>query len=150
MKFLFYFSAIFFSSQSFGQSPILNYEIGHFVDINKQLIKGYSDFDYEPEKSLNVSYVINDNFTDGFYFDKEGLKIKGILKYSMKDRDLKFKLNKEDVEKSIKADECKGYIIGVDTFSVVKNVEIIGFFGDTTSENGEFAEIMESVSGMTF
>jgi hypothetical protein len=150
MKFSFYLLAILFSCQSFGQNPIPNYEIGHFVDLNKQLIKGYSDFDYESEHSLNVSYVINDNFTDGFYFDKEGLKIKGILKYSMKDRDLKFKLNKDDVEKSIKADECKGYVIGVDTFAVVKNVEIIGFFGDTTSENGEFAEIMERVSGMTF
>jgi hypothetical protein len=150
MKFLFYFLAITFSCLSFGQSPIPNYEIGYFVDLNRQLIKGYSDFDYEAENSLSVSYVSNDNFTEGFYFDKEGLKIKGVLKYSMKGRDLKFKLNKEDIEKSIKADECKGYVIGVDTFSVVKNVEIIGFFGDTTSENGEFAEIMERVSNMTF
>jgi hypothetical protein len=139
-----------FSCLSFGQNPIPNYEIGHFVDINRQLIKGYSDFDYEPEKSLDVSYVIGDNFTDGYYVDKVGSKIKGLLKYSIKDRDLKFKFKKDDDEKSIKVDECNGYVIGVDTFSVVKNVEITGLFGDSTSENGEFAEIMEKVTSMIF
>lgn len=139
-----------FNCQSFGQNAIPNYEIGHFVDLNKQLINGYSDFDYEPEKSLNVSYVIGDNFTDGYYINKEGVRIKGLLKYEIKDRNLKFKLKKEDDEKSIKADECNGYVIGVDSFSVLKNVYIFRTFGDSPSENGEFAEYMGKVGDMTF
>lgn len=83
-----------FSCLSFGQNSMPNYEIGYFVDINRQLIKGYFDFDYEPEKALDVSYVIGDNFMDGYYVDKVGSKIKGLLKYSIKDRDLIFKLKK--------------------------------------------------------
>jgi hypothetical protein len=139
-----------FSCLSFGQNSMPNYEIGYFVDINRQLIKGYFDFDYEPEKALDVSYVIGDNFMDGYYVDKVGSKIKGLLKYSIKDRDLKFKLKKEDDAKSIKADECKGYVIGVDSFAVLKNVYIFRTFGDSPSENGEFAEFMGKVDDMTF
>jgi hypothetical protein len=150
MKFLFYFFAMLFSCLSFGQNPIPNYEIGHFVDINRQLINGYSDFDYEPEKTLDVAYVIGDNFTDGYYIDNNGSKIKGLLKYSIQERDLKFKLGKDDPEKSIVADECNGYIIGVDSFAVVRNVDIVGVFGDSPSKKGEFAEFMGKVDGISF
>lgn len=150
MKFLFYLLAMTFSCLSFGQNPIPNYEIGHFVDINRQLIKGYSDFDYEPEKTLDVSYVIGENFTDGYYIDNKGLKIKGLLKYSVQDRDLKFKLDKDDTEKSIVADESNGYVIGVDSFAVVKNVDIVGVFGDSPSKKVEFAEFMSKVDGISF
>jgi hypothetical protein len=150
MKFLFYLLAMTFSYLSYGQNSIPNYEIGYFVDINKQLINGYSDFNYEPEKALHVSYVIGDNFTDGYYFDKKGTKINGLLKYSMQNRDLKFKLKTDDDEKSIIADECNGYVIGVDSFSVVKNVDIIGMFGDSPSKKGEFAEYMGKVDDISF
>jgi hypothetical protein len=150
MKSLFYFLVITLSFNSFGQNLIPNYQIGDFVDYNKKIINGYYDFDYSPKTSLKVSYETNDNFTQGYYFDINGAKVYGLLKYSQSDRNLKFKMNEDDVEKSIKADETNGYIIGIDTFSVVKNVEIIGLFGGKISKKGEFAANIESIEGMKF
>lgn len=150
MKKLFYLLVILFSCSSIGQNRIKNYEIGCYVDYNKKNINGFYDFDYEPKTSLNVSYQASENFTKGYYFDVNGVKVDGLLKYSQTDRDLKFKLKENDNEISIKADESKGYIIGVDTFSVVKNVIVIGVFGNKLSNKSEFAENMESIGGMKF
>ena len=150
MKKLIYFFAITFSCGLFGQNLIKNYEIGCFVDYNKKIINGYYDFDYGPKTALNVSYSANENFAKGYYFDKDGLRINGLLKYSQSDRELKFKLDDNDIEKSIKAEESRGYIIGIDTFSVVKNVVIIGLFGEKMSNKSEFAENIENVAGIKF
>lgn len=150
MKSFFSILIITLSFNSFGQNLIPNYQIGSFIDYNKKIINGYYDFNYSPKISLKVSYESNENFAQGFYFDVNGLKVNGLLKYSLSDRDLKFKLNEADIEKSIKADETNGYIIGIDTFSVVKNVEIIGLFGGKTSKKGEFAANIENIGGMKF
>lgn len=150
MKSLFYFLVITLSFNSFGQNLIPNYQIGNFIDYNKKIINGYYDIDYAPKTALKVSYESNENFTRGYYFDINGEKVIGLLKYSQSDRDLKFKLNEEDIEKSLKADETNGYIIGIDTFSVVKNVEILGLLGGKISKKGEFASNIESIEGMKF
>ena len=150
MKNIYCLLVLTFSFSSFSQNGISNYEIGHFVDFNEQLINGYFDFDYEPEKSLNVNYVSSENFAVGYYYDKEGVKINGLLKYSLEDRSLTFKSIDVNSQRTIKADDCKGYVINVDTFSVVKNVEIIGVFGSRISNSGEFAENIENVDGMKF
>lgn len=110
MKKLYYLTAIFFSCSSFGQNLIKNYEIGCYVDYNKKIINGYHDFDYGPKTTLNVSYTAKENFAKGYYFDKDGLKINGLLKFSQGDRELKFKLNEIDSEKSIKAEESKAHV----------------------------------------
>ena len=150
MKRLFYFLVITFSCNSFGQHLIPNYQVGNFIDYNKKIINGYYDFDYEPKISLKVSYETSENFAQGYYLDVNGAKVNGLLKYSQSDRELKFKLYEKDIEKSIKADETNGYIIGIDTFSVVKNVEIIGLFGGKISKKGEFAANIESIGGKKF
>ena len=150
MKRLFYFLVITLSFNSFGQHLIPNYQIGNFIDYNQKIINGYYDIDYAPKTALKVSYESNENFTRGYYFDINGEKVIGLLKYSKNDRDLKFKLNEADAEKSIKADETNGYIIGIDTFSVVKNVEILGLLGGKISKKGEFATNIESIEGMKF
>jgi TonB family protein len=150
MKKLFYFFIIFYSCSSIGQNNIKNYEIGRFVDYNKKVIDGYLDIGYEPKAILNVSYNSSENFTKGFYWDNEEKKVEGLLKYSQIDRTLNFKLNEEDLEKSIKADESKGFVIGIDTFSVVKNVIVIGLFGDKLTDKSEFAENIENFDGMQF
>ena len=150
MKNLYYLAAIIFSCSSFGQNSIKNYEIGCYVDYNKKIINGYHDFDYAPKTTLNISYTAKENFAKGYYFDKDGLKINGLLKYSQGDRELKFKLNENDREKSIKADESNGYVIGIDTFSVVKNVIVIGLLGDKLTDKSEFAENIETVAGIKF
>jgi hypothetical protein len=150
MKTLLYLLVVTFSCCINGQSITTNYEIGSFVDYNKKIISGYFDFDYEPKTSLNVIYSSAGSFEKGIYYDNNGLKVSGLLKYSQSDRALKFKLNEKDEEKSIKADESNGYIIGIDTFSVVKNVMVEGVFGDRISGKSEFAEKIENVAGMQF
>ncbi len=140
--------SVFFSS--FGQTLIPNYEIGSFIDYNKKVINGYYDFDYEPKAKLNVTYQAGENFAKGFYLDSEGKKVIGLLKYSHNDRELKFKLYEKDFEKSIEAIDTKGYVIGIDTSSVVDNVLIMGNFGDKLSKNAEFAERIETIDRVTF
>jgi disulfide oxidoreductase YuzD len=148
---LYFYVAIMFCSSTFGQQLIPNYEIGRWVDYNKKPINGYYDFDYESQAPINIEHDAIENFTKGYYFDNSGLKVYGLLKYSQADRELKFKLKEEDIEKSLKADETKGYIIGIDTFSVVKNVMVAGFFsGYKLSNKNEFAENIENIAGMLF
>lgn len=142
MKGLFYLLVITISFNSFGQNLIPNYQIGNFIDYNKKIINGYYDFDYEPKISLKVSYETSENFAQGIYSDINGLQVNGLLKYSRTDRDLKFKLNEADIEKSIKADDTNGYTIGIDTFSVVKNVEILGLLGGKISKKGSLLPIL--------
>jgi hypothetical protein len=150
MKILFYLLIVTFSCCINAQNITTNYEIGSFVDYNKKIISGYFDFDYEPKIALNVSYSAVENFQKGSYYDNNGLKVNGLLKYSQIDRELKFKLNEKDEEKSIKADKSNGYVIGIDTFSVVKNVIVMGVFGEKISGKVEFAENIENVAGMKF
>lgn len=150
MKNLLYLVVITCSCCIYGQNITTNYEIGNYVDYDKKIINGYLDFDYEPKTSLNVSYSAAENFANGYYCDSNGLKVTGLLKYDQKDRELKFKLNEQSGEESINADESKGYVIGVDTFSVVKNVAVIGLLGEGISDKSEFAEKIETVSGMQF
>jgi hypothetical protein len=150
MKNLYYLILLAASFSSFGQKGIPKYEIGHFVDFNEQLISGYYDFDYEPKKSLEVNYISSENFAAGYYYDKEGVKISGLLKYSLQDRSLTFRSIDVNSERTLKPGDCKGYVINVDTFSVVKNVEVFGVFGPRTSDHGEFAENIENIEGMKF
>ena len=150
MKKRYYFFTIVFCLNAFGQNLIPNYQIGNFIDYNKKRIDGYYDFDYEPKNSLKVSYKCSDNFTKGFYINADGLKVNGLLKYSDKNRELKFKLFEKDDVKSINAYETQGYVIGIDTFSVVKNVMLNGILGGRLSEKSEFAENIESIGGMKF
>ncbi|MES2240925.1 MAG: hypothetical protein V4497_11775, partial [Bacteroidota bacterium] len=150
MKKLFYLFTIFFSCSTFGQNDFKNYKIGHFVDYDKKIIDGYLDISYEPKAILNVRYNTYENFTKGYYWDNEGMKVAGLLKYSQSDRQLKFKLDENSIENSIKSEESKGFVIGIDTFSVVKNVIVIGLFGDKLTDKIEFAENMESFAGMQF
>jgi hypothetical protein len=150
MNRLFYFIAIVFSFHSFGQNLIPDYQIGNLIDYNKKMINGYYDMEYAPKTALNISYKMNENFTKGYYFDTNGAKVEGLLKYSQSNRELLFKFNEKDEEKSIKADESNGYIIGIDTFSVVKNVIVYGLFGEKISNKSEFAENIESIGGMKF
>jgi hypothetical protein len=150
MRKIFYFIAITFCIHSAGQTLIPNYEIGNFIDYNQKVINGYYDFDYEPKTKLNVSYQASENFAKGYYLDSEGKKVIGLLKYSHDDRELKFKLYEKDFEKSIEAVNTKGYVIGIDTSSVVDNVILLGNFGDKLSKNAEFAELIETIDGVKF
>ncbi len=147
MKKLFYLLAITFSCSSFGQNLIPNYEIGCYFDFNKQLINGYYDFDYEPEKSLDVSYVIEDNLTDGYYINSDGIKKTGFLKFNNPGYDLTFKSNKDDKNKEIiKVENCKNFVIGIDTMFVVPKNE---FIGENFSKN-VFVKFFEKVDGLKF
>lgn len=147
MKKLFYLLVITLSFNSFGQNLIPNYEIGCYFDYNKQLINGYSDFDYEPGKSLDVSYVMDENFTEGYYLDLDGVKNTGFLKFSSEKYGLKFKLNLEDKnEELIKAENCNGFVIGKDTLFIVRKND----FSDDQLSNDVFAQFMDKFEKLKF
>ena len=150
MKKLIVFLVIYSSLDVYGQIEYDNYQIGNFIDINKNVINGYYDFDYEPDKSLNVAYSIGKDFTTGYYYDLDGVKHVGVLKYTQNNTFFKFKSGEEEKEKTIKPDECIGYVIGVDSFAVIENFDVQRDMGAFHTDKREYAEVVESFNGYTF
>lgn len=132
------------------QGLIPNYQIGCGFDVAHQLIEGYFDIDYEPIKSLKISYTIGDNYTPGYYYDLNNDKISGLLKYSQFNTYFKFKPNINSSEKTIHPEECNGYVIGVDTFTVIQNFPVQRDLGAFQSDKKEFAEVIEEFNDLTF
>lgn len=139
---------LFYNAQ--GQNHLDNYMIGNYFDFNGQLIDGFYDFSYAPEKSLNVSYTINTDYTPGYYYTREGLKIEGWLKYAHSSTSFKFIADDDDKPKKIKADECNGYVIGVDSFAVIENFDVQRSLGAFHSDRREFAEVVDKAGSLTF
>ena len=141
-------SILFHNSQ--GQNSVDNYNIGYYFDFNKQPIDGYYDFSYEPEKSLNVNYKIGVDYSPGYYYTREGEKVKGWLKCSQNNTYFKFKSNENDKAKTIKPDQCDGYVIGIDSFAVIENFNVQRNLGAFHSDDREYAEVIEKVGTLTF
>ena len=146
---LFFLSFLLFVNSQ-AQDEQDNYRVGHYFDLNKQPIDGYYDFDYEPKKSLKVSFTIGESYTPGYYYTREGLKKEGWLRYSASNSYFKFKKDNNDKEHTIKPDECNGYVIGADSFAVIQNFDIQRDLGGFHTAYREFAEVIDKVGNFTF
>ena len=132
------------------QNPMKNYELGYYFDINSQNINGYFDIDYEPEEMLKVSYTVGEDFTPGYYYTNSSEKISGTLKYSSKNTYFTFKNNRNFEIKTIKPEECNGYVIGKDSFAVIQNFLVQREIGGFECNKKEFAEVIEKFDSITF
>ncbi|MEN7550605.1 energy transducer TonB [Rapidithrix thailandica] len=138
------------SVKAFSQGPLSNYELGYFFDANAQMIDGYFDVDYVPQKSLEVAYTLGKDYTPGYYYDLGNNKIQGFLKYAQYNTFFQFRSYKEGIEKTIKPKECSSYVIGVDSFTVIENFTVERQLTSAQSNKREFAEVMEQVGSLTF
>ncbi len=133
-----------------AQNSIEGYEIGHYIDMNMQIIDGYFDFSYEPGNCFIISYTVGADFTPGYYYDMDGKKTNGLLKYSQSNTYFKFKTSDNEKGKTIGPDECMGYVIGADSFAVIQNFDVYRNLGAFNSKKREFAEVLDKVDSITF
>ena len=141
---------IFFDQASFSQSPIINYEIGYYFDINDIFIQGYFERDYKPEERLNVKMVLGEDFSPGYYFDSLNNKVSGLINYSQTKTSFNFKKNEKDISKEIKPKDCKGYVIGLDSFTLISDFNIFRVLATSTIHEPQFAEVIDQIGNLTF
>lgn len=148
-KALLFITYICLSNSLNAQDQFKNYEIGHYVDINKQLIDGYYDFDYTPQKSLEINYPLRSNYAPGYYYENNGKKVTGLIKMSYSpSKYFTYKKNADDKSDIIKSTECLGYVIGIDTFSIISNSNIQRSL--TKMKIPVFVEVIDKVDNLTF
>lgn len=142
---------LIFSSFSFSQNLIPNYEFGYHFDNNQVLLPGYYDFDYEPKKTEKVYQNYALDFTPGYYIDDEGLRVQGFLKSGGDEFQFKNNLNDKRGFK-MTADECIGYVIGSDSFVVIKDkiVEYDSILLYFSKSGNRFVLYLDKVGDMTF
>ncbi len=122
MKLKFLFLLLLIAGNIPAQNKLTDYEIGHFFDLNGQMIDGYFDSDYEPKKPMEVHYILNEEFTKGYYYDANKKRVEGYLKFTGVHEDVFFKNNPYEPETRISPDDCQGFVIGKDSFLVVDYV----------------------------
>ena len=145
---LFIFIAFKVSSQ---RNVLYNYELGYYHDMNGQVIDGYYDIDYELDKTLKVSYNIEDNFVPGFYYDLKNNKIAGLIEYSRSNSYFRFKVDKNSNDRNFEPNECLSFVVGKDSFAVIENFKVKR---DLTSGlkpvERDFVEVIDKVDNLVF
>jgi hypothetical protein len=151
--YLIFFFAFVVCGLSKGQGLISNYEFGYHFDNNQVLMPGYYDFDYEPKKTEKVHQNYAVDFAPGYYIDDEGLRVHGFIKHNLFSKSFEFKNNLTD-KKGFKmtANECIGYVIGLDSF-IVTNKNLLEYDSTNTliiNRQNEFIQYLDRVGDLTF
>ena len=131
-----------------GQVPFNNYKIGYYFDIKGQPIDGYFDCSYAPEKSLYVDYTYWDYFSPGYYYNRKGEKITGLLKYSPSGQD--FRSGKNERNEIITTHNCLGFRIGIDSFAIIKNFDVEKDLFKLHRNRKKFALVIDKIDSLTF
>ncbi|RLD59903.1 MAG: hypothetical protein DRJ05_05685, partial [Bacteroidetes bacterium] len=117
--------------------------VGLKFDINGKPFNGYFDpFTYAPEKELRIVHN-SDSYEVGYYYD-HGAKIHGQIMFENKK--IWFKKNKDDIKDKITPDEIKSFVIGVDSFFVIKNFQYNG----KLKTKPEFVQYITEIYGDVF
>lgn len=110
-------------------------EISSFIDANGKVDGGFVDPDYSPLNPLMVTFDVGDSYAPGTVYLNDGNALDGLLKYSSTGKKLLFKAkqsgNYENATR-IKPEECLGFRILADTFTVINDFTVI-------KKKGEFA-----------
>ncbi len=119
-------------------------KVGLKQDINGIPFNGYYDpFVYSPSKK--ISKVHNSNsFEIGYYFDKSGKKISGLIKFQ--DNKIWFKKNKHGQSIKLKPDEIKRFEIGVDSFFAISKY----YYKNILKTKPVYVQFISEFNGYTF
>ena len=148
LKILFF--ALLFIGNIEAQNVLENYEIGHFFDLKGQMIDGYFDSDYQPQKPIEIHHILNEEFNKGYYYDASNNKIEGYLKFTGIHEDVFYKSNPYEPETKISPDLCRGFVIGKDSFLVIEFVD--GNKGALRPKEAKkrYLHYMDEVDGLRF
>jgi len=138
------------SNSLFAQNNA-NY-IGHYHDISGIDLEGFYGPNYIPEKHFNKSHIVGDNYTNGRYYDLTDSIHEGYIRYNQRNSNFKFIKDRKNTynSKTIRARECKSYVIGVDSFIRVINFNIERDLGAFQFYKPDFAEVLEEINSFTF
>ena len=128
----------------FSQIPV-----GHYYDVNGTPMHGYFDpLEYAPEEMVNLKYE-RFNFYKGHYYDRQGMKHEGFLKFNYEN--FYFKEEKSsNKEKKIKTRDFKSFVINNDSFFVFSISATIKVGQYISSANGyTFVKQYGKVSAMS-
>jgi hypothetical protein len=88
-----------------------------------------------------------EKFVPGYYYTKEGKRIDGLIKFNRatfsafgsKPSNIKFKTNSEAKPVKFTADDIQAFVIGTDSFAIIRNFKINSISGDYVRD---FAQVM--------
>jgi hypothetical protein len=126
--------------------------IGHYHDISGIDLEGFYGPNYTPDEGLNKGFIVGDNYTIGKYYDLEDEIHDGYIKYNQRNSNFKFitDLNNLYNSKTIRAKNCKSYVVGVDSFITITDFNIERDLGAFQSIKPDFAEVLEEFNSLTF
>lgn len=135
-----------------SQTPNAYNEIGYFTDQDHQPIDGYVDMTYQPKTKEEYSMMLGEDYTPGYYYDLNGKKIEGTIRYSYSDGFIRFKsyANGEEKSEKIKPEMCLAYVIGRDSFVVIKDFTVERELLSVPIDKPEFAEVLATIGDLTF
>ena len=134
------------SSQSLPQ----NYELGYYYDISNHKIDGYYDKEYYPLSSIKKETVVGKFLTPGYYYDLKMNKINGLIKYSGFNNAIYFRTFSDTLVKIITPNECSGFVMGLDTFTVINNLNDGDEPSLSNSNSREFVQFIDKIGKLSF
>lgn len=141
---------LFLLSNVFAQDEANQQKLGYYIDINNKLLAGYYDPDYDPDQQLNVTFSIGGKETPGYYFDRVGNKVKGFLKFTQSFISPVFRSTINAPDETITTNECSGFVIGKDSFAIIRDFDVERMIGGFHVNKRQFAEVVEQVDNLTF
>lgn len=142
---------VFTSTASLSQIVSPYYEVGYFTDADRQPIDGYIDVTYQPKTRSDHQLTLGESFTPGCYYNLKREKINGRIKYGYKDGFFRFTPpSGGDKSEKITADMCLSYVIGKDSFAVIKDFTVERELLSELVKEPTFAEVITTVGDLTF
>lgn len=92
---------------------------------------------------------LGERFASGHYYTKEGNKIEGLIKFNRatfsafgsKPSSIKFKASSDAKTVKLTADDITSFVIGADSFAIIRNFKINSISGDYVQD---FAQVVET------
>jgi hypothetical protein len=133
------FTLLLITKLTFTQIPI-----GLKIDCSGYAFNGYFDpLTYSPENKITKVHN-SDSYEIGYYFDNQGNKIEGLIKFE-NDQIFFKKFANEPLEK-LRPDFIKNFVIGVDSFFAITNF----YYKNKLKTKPEYVQYITEFNGLTF
>ncbi|MCG8578846.1 MAG: hypothetical protein MI866_02955, partial [Bacteroidales bacterium] len=117
---------LFLSTLTFAQTTIDPFVTSSlFVDQKGKICDNYIEPDYSPNQPAEVIFNVVTSYIPGKVYLKDGSVKKGLVKYNQRGRKLLFKDLYSNSSLKFKTDDCIGFTLLKDTFTVIRNFEVL-------------------------
>ena len=126
-------------TSTYAQTPI-----GLKYDCDGYAFNNYFDpLTYSPTKKLTKVHN-SDSYEIGYYFDKSGKKVSGLIKFQ--DKKIWFKVGKKEYRNKIKPEDIKEFVIGVDSFFTISKY----YYKNSLKTKPVFVQFISTFNNYTF